>query len=82
MKPIKPISIWKNGNFINANFLDLNISFDNLINIAYLNYFLYSENFLIDTGTITIDGDIYKNWDGSAEETYLIGSKQLNIQLA
>lgn len=83
MKKIQPLNIWQSGKTVIANFLKINISSDNLIDTAYLNYFLYSElENEIFTGTITIEGTDYKEWDGSIDSTYNWAANKFNVQLA
>lgn len=82
MKQIQPLNIWRSGKTVIAQFLKINISFDNLLDTAYLNYFLFSdtEN-QIFTGTISITGEDYLKWDGSIDSTYSLAANKLNVQL-
>ena len=83
MKQIKKLSIWNNGKIIFAEWIKVNISFDNLIDSAVLNYFLFSEiDNAILSGSVKIESENYTKWDGSIDNTYNIVLKQLNIELA
>ncbi len=83
MKQIKKISIWKDGKIVFAEWIKVNIIYDNLIDSAILNYFLFSEidNAILD-GSIKIENEDYIKWDGSINNTYDIVLNQLNIELA
>jgi hypothetical protein len=92
MKPIQPITIWKNGESQEANLLNAYIINDNLQSSCSFYYSLNASgerteafNLFIDQtlaeGNITMSGEDYLNWDNSNEQAYSYIAKKLNLTL-
>ena len=71
MKTINPVSVWFNGQEVQASVLNANTSNDNLINLASFNYQLM-QIITIDNleytvpvvnGTLNMSGEAYDNWE-------------------
>jgi len=91
MKKIEPISIWKNGQQLEANLLDATMQ-DNLINSCTFYYNLlsggdgteamplaYHETLV--QGILTMDGDTYLAWDGDNDYAFSYIAEKLNLTL-
>jgi hypothetical protein len=85
MKEIKPISIWHNGQMINATIFDLVSISDNLSTIATFYYCLYSESEIkLTEGNLTMEGFDYEAYCTSPDSNayaYEWGASKLNITL-
>jgi hypothetical protein len=92
MKPIQPVTIWKNGESQEANLLNAYIINDNLATSCSFFYQLCSsgegtELFLIHIGQTLADGNInmsgqdYLDWDNSNEAAYVYIAEKLNLTL-
>lgn len=84
MKQIQSINIWKNGNLIQANYLELKVVHDDLKNTAIFYYSLNetSEGGIITDGNITISEQEYDQWGESIninEDAYNIAASKLNL---
>lgn len=66
IQQIQPVSIWYEGESVEANKIGIDISYDNMISSAAFRYTLFgSENGTnrpLTTGYLSIDGDDYTNW--------------------
>lgn len=92
MKSIKPISIWKNGESIEAKILNASIINDNLTSCCTFYYQLCEatketemqhltiSSVLVD-GNLNISGDEYLEWDGNNDYAYSYIAEQLNLTL-
>ena len=85
MKQIQPVSIWYNGNQIEATQLNTYIISDNLINTAIFYYALLSaDNILLTQGNLSMTGFDYEAYNTSPdanEYAYNWVSTSLNITL-
>ncbi len=85
MKQIQPVSIWYNGQILQATIFELFSNSDNLIDIANFTYRLYTNsNELINQGYISMTGADYTNYSTNAnsnEFAYQWGATQLNLTL-
>jgi hypothetical protein len=92
MKRIEPIQAWKNGEQLEANFLNAYIINDNLESSCS---FYYSLNIggegteamplvigqSVAEGNITMNGQDYIDWDNSNEAAYVYIADKLNLTL-
>ena len=85
MKEIQPISIWYNGQMVNATIFDLVSISDNLSTTAIFYYCLYSENKInLREGNLTMEGFDYEAYCTSPDSNayaYEWGASKLNITL-
>lgn len=85
MKQIQAVSIWYNGQVVNATFFDMSSTSDNLTNSAIFYYALYVDaNFQVASGTITMTGADYIAYSTSTtanDYAYQWGAEKLNITL-
>ena len=92
MKPIQPITIWKNGESQEANLLNAIIVNDNLATACSFYYQLCSSGEgteamplvigqTLAEGNITMSGDDYLDWDNSNEAAYVYIAEKLNLTL-
>lgn len=76
MKTIQPVSVWFQGEAVEATVLSLNCSYDNLSTSATFSYQLiqvvvnpenpYMEELIIvNNGTLIMDGQTYQDWDNN-----------------
>ena len=91
MKKIEPVSIWKNGQQLEANLLEAT-SQDNLIDSCTFYYQLlaggdgteampltYHETLV--QGSLNLTGDNYLAWDGSNDFAFTYIAEKLNLTL-
>ena len=85
MRNIQPLTIWKEGQNVQASILKMQINFDNLETHAILQYELTNNiNETLVTGTSTITGTDYDNWSNggnSNDEAYQYVASYLNLIL-
>ena len=85
MKQIQPVSIWYNGQIVQATIFNLICINDNLIDTATFFYALYVDlNFQAINGNITMGGADYITFSSSTtanEYAYQWGAAQLNLTL-
>jgi len=89
MKQIQPVSIWVNGAIVNANYLNLVSTSDNLISSATFYYVLYANEMdmqgnAIANGNLTMDGVDYQTYSSSPNSNdfaYNWASGKLNLTL-
>lgn len=92
MKPIQPVTIWVNGQQVQANYLSAYIVNDNLESSATFYYALVNRDYVdeqpVDTslanGNVTIEGQDYINWGNSGDinnDAYVILAQKLNLTL-
>ena len=85
MKQIQPITIWYNGQIIEANKFIMTSTNDNLVNNANFNYNLYhNDTIVLAQGNLTMNGTDYINYSSSPdsnEYAYQWGATQLNLTL-
>lgn len=88
MKPIEPITIWKNGESQEANLLVAYIINDNLMSSCSFYYQLCSSGEQPDTigqslaeGNVSMSGEDYLAWDGDNNYAYTYIAEQLNLTL-
>jgi hypothetical protein len=74
MKQIEPISIWYNGQVLQATTLNAYVINDNLQDTATFYYGLYTASIeenttgqLLSQGNLTISGQSYLDWNQSAD---------------
>jgi hypothetical protein len=82
MEKIQPIQIWVNGSIQTANYLNLNISLDNLQSSCIFYYQLTSSEDLSDIlgyGNLIMEGEDYLNWNGSNNDAYTYALNKLNL---
>lgn len=84
MKQIQPINIWKNGQQIQANYLELRVVHDDLINSATFYYSLNEsqEGGICADGNITILEQEYQDWGENTdinEDAFNIAANKLNL---
>jgi hypothetical protein len=86
MKPIKPITIWKNGESQEATLLIAYIVNDNLESSCSFYYKLCSSGEQPDTsgqsladGNVTMSGQDYLDWDNSNDAAYTYIAEKLNL---
>jgi hypothetical protein len=86
MRNIEPITIWKNGESKVANTLDAYIVNDNLQSMCIFYWIvLYTDEDTkgeaLEQGNVTLDGELYQNWDGSNDSAFAFIAQQLNLTL-
>ena len=92
MKPIEPITIWKNGESQKANLLNAYIIKDNLQSSCSFFYQLCSSGEgteamplvvgqTLAEGNVTMYGQDYLAWDNSNEAAYVYIAEKLNLIL-
>ena len=88
MKPIEPITIWKNGESQEANLLVAYIINDNLESSCTFYYQLCSSGDQPNTigqsladGNVSMSGEDYLAWDGDNNYAYTYIAQQLNLTL-
>lgn len=88
MKPIQPITIWKNGESQEANLLNAIIINDNLENSCTFYYQLCSSGEQPDTigqslaeGNVSMSGEDYLGWTGDNDYAFSYIAEQLNLTL-
>jgi hypothetical protein len=90
MKTIQPVSVWLNGEVKTATKLLCSISYDNMASVARFTYFLQEVvtppeggtpvmDPTISSGTVTMDGQDYQDWDDSNEAAYQYIADTLNL---
>jgi hypothetical protein len=86
MKTIEPVSIWDNGQVMEAVILDAYASLVSLGISATFYYAMYSENeegyigYQLSTGSLTMSGEAYQQW---AQDSYAWDwiAEQLNLTI-
>ena len=85
MKEIQSVSIWYNGQMVNATIFNMTSISDNLIDNATFYYQLFSsENLQLAQGNLTMDGfdyDAYTTSPDSNAYAYQWGAEKLNLTL-
>jgi hypothetical protein len=85
MKQIQPVSIWYNGQMIQATFFNMKSINDNLSNECIFYYQLYSSNNeQLADGNLTMTGFDYEAYSTSPDSNayaYQWGATQLNLTL-
>jgi len=92
MKPIQPVTIWKNGESQEANLLNAYIINDNLATACSFYYALCSSGQGIESmplligqtlaeGNVTMDGKNYLLWNGDNNDAYSYIATKLNLTL-
>ena len=92
MKPIQPITIWKNGESQEANLLNAIIINDNLATSCSFYYSLCSSGEgteayplvigqTLAEGKVTMDGENYSLWNGDNNDAYSYIAAELNLTL-
>ena len=92
MKPIQPITIWKNGESQEANLLNAIIINDNLATSCSFYYSLCSSGEgteayplvigqTLADGKVTMDGENYSLWNGDNNDAYSYIAAELNLTL-
>ena len=92
MKPIEPITIWKNGESQEANLLNAYIINDNLESSCSFYYSLCSSGEgteamplviwqTLAEGNVQMSGQDYLDWDNSNEAAYVYIAEKLNLTL-
>jgi hypothetical protein len=92
MKSIEPITIWKNGEQLEANLLNTIIINDNLATSCSFYYSLNTSGDgteamplvlgqVVAEGNITMSGQDYIDWDNSNEAAYVYIAEKLNLTL-
>ena len=92
MKPIEPITIWKNGESQEANLLNAHIINDNLATSCSFYYSLNSSGQgteamplvigqTLAEGNVTMDGENYSLWNGDNNDAYSYIAAELNLTL-
>ena len=92
MKPIQPITIWKNGESFEANLLTASIINDNLQSSCSFYYSLNASGEgteayplvigqTLAEGNVTMDGEKYLAWDGSNDYAFSYIAEKLNLTL-
>ena len=92
MKPIEPITIWKNGESQEANLLNAIIINDNLATSCSFYYSLCSSGEpteetplvigqTLADGNVTMDSETYLAWDGSNDFAFSYIAEKLNLTL-
>jgi len=85
MKQIQPVSIWYNGNILQATIFDLLSISDNLNSQCTFAYQLYSaDNIQLSNGNLVMSGFDYDSYSSSPDSNsyaYQWGATQLNLTL-
>jgi hypothetical protein len=92
MRKIEPITAWKNGEQLEANFLNAYIINDNLESSCSFYYSLntggegteampFVLGQAVAEGNITMSGEDYLAWDNSNEAAYVYIAEKLNLTL-
>lgn len=92
MKPIEPVTIWKNGESQEANLLNAYIINDNLQSSCSFYYSLCSSGEgteamplviwqTLAEGNVQMTGQDYLDWDNSNEAAYVYIAEKLNLTL-
>jgi hypothetical protein len=92
MKPIEPVTIWKNGESQEANLLNAYIINDNLQSSCSFYYSLCASGEgteamplvigqTLAEGNITMDGENYLAWDGDNDYAFTYIAEKLNLTL-
>jgi hypothetical protein len=92
MKRIEPIQAWKNGEQLEANFLNAYIINDNLESSCSFYYSLNAGGKgteamplvfgqVVAEGNITMNNQDYIDWDNSNEAAYVYIAEKLNLTL-
>jgi hypothetical protein len=92
MKKIQPVTAWKNGEQLEANFLNAYIINDNLATSCSFYYSLNAGGEgteamplvigqVIADGNINMSGEDYLDWDNSNEAAYVYIAEKLNLTL-
>ena len=82
MKTIQPIKIWSDGKLIDATYLTMYISYDDLLTTAVFYYTLLSDTqFALAQGKVDMTGIDYENWDDSNNGAYLYVANVLNLTI-
>jgi hypothetical protein len=85
MKEIQPVSIWYNGQILQATIFELFSNSDNLIDNANFTYRLYTnDNIVLTSGNINMTGFDYQAYSTSPDSNayaYQWGATQLNLIL-
>jgi hypothetical protein len=83
MKNIQPITIWKDGESLQATIFKMYISYDNLESAATFQYDLCDDQSKsLISGNMSIGGDDYINWSSSLDsnnDAYQYGATVLNL---
>jgi hypothetical protein len=92
MKPIEPVTAWKNGEQLEANLLNAYIINDNLATSCSFYYSLNTSGDgteamplvlgqVVAEGNLTISGDYYLAWDGNNDYAFTYIAEKLNLTL-
>lgn len=85
MRNIQPITVWKDGESLQATILKMYISYDDLESTATFQYDLCNEEIKsLVNGSFSISGTDYLNWGGSGDsnnEAYVYGASILNLTI-
>ena len=92
MKPIEPVTIWKNGESQEANLLNAYIINDNLQSSCSFYYSLCASGEgteamplvigqTLADGNITMSGENYLAWDGDNDYAFTYIAEKLNLTL-
>jgi hypothetical protein len=85
MKEIQPVSIWYNGQMVQATIFNMVSTSDNLTNTATFYYALFVDpNFQVADGVLTMTGFDYQAYSTSPDSNsyaYQWGATQLNLTL-
>ncbi len=91
MKTISPVTVWFNGQEVQATVLGASCMNDNLLNMATFNYQLYQEVesplpptpggiVNVVNSSLTMTGEAYTNWDTN-DYAYNWIAEQLNLTI-
>jgi hypothetical protein len=85
MKQIQPVSIWYNGQIVQASIFNMSSIIDNLSTSATFNYqLLSSNNEQLAQGNLTMDGFDYEAYSSSPDSNgyaYSWAAGKLNLTL-
>jgi len=85
MKQIQPVSIWYNGQILQATIFSLQCISDNLSNTATFYFALYSSSEIkLSEGNLLMTGADYTNYSSNSDSNqfaYQWGATQLNLTL-
>jgi uncharacterized protein YhfF len=92
MKKIEPVTIWKNGEQLEANLLNAYIINDNLSTTCSFYYSLNTSGEgteamplilgqVVAEGNLTMDGENYLAWNGSNDYAFDYIAEKLNLTL-